>query len=142
MTENGFNLKGKITMKKVVHFEIPADDLERAKKFYSIFEWQIQDWSMPDGTVHTGVRTVETDETTYQPKEPGAINGMLVKRDETSKTPSVSINVPSVDEYVEKVKVAGGSLVKGKETVEGMGAYAYVSDTEGNLLGLWEDAQQ
>jgi hypothetical protein len=129
-------------MKKVAHFEIPADDLEQAKKFYSIFEWQIQGWPMPDGTVHTGVRTVETDETTFLPKEPGAINGMLVKRDEYSKTPSVTIHVPSVDEYVEKVKGAGGSLVKAKETVEGMGAYAYVSDTEGNLLGLWEDAQQ
>ena len=129
-------------MKKVAHFEIPADDLERAKKFYSIFEWQIQDWPMPDGSVHTGVRTVETDETTYLPKEPGAINGMLVKRDQYSKTPSVTINVPSVDEYVTKVEAAGGSLVKAKETVEGMGAYAYVSDTEGNLLGLWEDAQQ
>ncbi|HVE61010.1 MAG TPA: hypothetical protein VNA26_04280, partial [Chitinophagaceae bacterium] len=73
---------------------------------------------------------------------PGAINGMMVKRDEYSKTPSVTVNVPSVDEYIEKVKAAGGKLVKGKETVEGMGSYAYVSDTEGNLLGLWEDAKQ
>ena len=128
-------------MKKVVHFEIPADDLERAKKFYSIFEWQIQDWPMPDGSVHTGARTVETDETTYIPKEPGAINGMIVKRDQTSKTPCVTVNVPSIDDYIEKVKSAGGKLVKNKEVVEGMGAYAYVSDTEGNLLGLWEDAR-
>ena len=47
-----------------------------------------------------------------------------------------------MDEYIEKAKTAGGKLVKAKETIEGMGAYAYVSDTEGNLLGLWEDAQQ
>jgi hypothetical protein len=126
-------------MKKVVHFEIPADDIDRAKKFYSIFDWQILDWPMPDGTVHTGIRTVETDETTFQPKEPGAINGMMVMRDQVSKTPCVTINVPSVDEYIEKVKAAGGNLVKEKITVENMGAYAYVSDTEGNLLGLWED---
>lgn len=129
-------------MKKVVHFEIPADDLERAKKFYSIFDWQIQDWPMPDGTVHTGIRTVDVDEATYQPKEPGAINGMMVKRDEYSRTPSVTINVPSVDEYVEKVKAAGGSLIKEKEVFEGMGAYAYVADTEGNIFGLWEDAKR
>lgn len=64
---------------------------------------------------------------------------MMVKRDEVAKTPCVTINVPSVDEYIEKVKAAGGSLVKEKETVEKMGSYAYVSDTEGNLLGLWED---
>lgn len=129
-------------MKKVAHFEIPADDLDRAKKFYSIFDWDIRDWPMPDGSVHTGLRTVDTDETTYMPKEVGAINGMLVKRDEYSKTPSVTINVPSVDEYIEKVKAAGGSVIKAKETVEDMGSYAYVSDTEGNLLGLWEDIKR
>ena len=128
-------------MKKVVHFEIPADDIDRAKKFYSIFDWQIQDWPMPDGTVHTGIRTVDVDETTYQPKEPGAINGMMVKRDNVSKTPSVTVNVPSVDEFIEKVKQAGGKLVKEKVVVDNMGDYAYVSDTEGNVLGLWEDAK-
>ncbi|NEU08767.1 VOC family protein [Flavihumibacter sp. R14] len=129
-------------MKKVVHFEIPANDLERAKKFYSIFEWQLQDWPMPDGSTYVGARTVETDETTYQPKEPGAINGGIVLRDKYSSTPSVTINVPSIDEYQEKVKTAGGSIVKSKELIEGMGYYAYVNDTEGNLLGLWEDVKK
>jgi predicted enzyme related to lactoylglutathione lyase len=47
-----------------------------------------------------------------------------------------------VDEYIEKVKVAGGSLIKEKVTVENMGSYAYVADTEGNLFGLWEDMQK
>ena len=129
-------------MKKVVHFEIPADDLERAKKFYSIFDWQLQDWPMPDGSVYVGATTSETDTTTYQPKEPGAINGGIVLRDQYSKTPSITINVPSADEYIEKVKAAGGSVVKTKELIEGMGYYAYVSDTEGNLLGLWEDVKK
>lgn len=129
-------------MKKVVHFEIPADDLERAKKFYSIFDWQLQDWPMADGSTYVGARTVETDETTYQPKETGAINGGIVLRDQYSKTPSVTINVPSVDEYIEKAKVAGGNVIKSKELIEGMGYFAYISDTEGNLLGLWEDLKK
>ena len=128
-------------MKKVVHFEIPADNLERAKKFYSIFDWQMQDWPMADGSVYVGTRTVETDETTYQPKEPGAINGGIVLRDEYLKIPAFAINVPSVDEYIEKVKEAGGKVVKPKQLIEGTGFYAYVSDTEGNLLGLWEDVK-
>lgn len=64
-------------MKKVVHFEIPADDLERAKKFYSIFGWQMQDWPMPDGSVYVGARTVETAGITYQPKESGASTEVL-----------------------------------------------------------------
>lgn len=129
-------------MRKVVHFEIPAKDLERAKKFYSIFEWQLQDWPMPDGSTYVGARTVETDDTTYQPKESGAINGGIVLRDQYSTTPSVTINVPSIDEYQEKVKMAGGSVIKPKELIGGMGYYAYVNDTEGNLLGLWEDIKQ
>jgi predicted enzyme related to lactoylglutathione lyase len=129
-------------MKKVVHFEIPADDIERAKKFYSIFDWQLQDWPMPDGSVYVGARTVEVDENTYIPKEPGAINGGIIKRDEYIKTPQVTINVPSVDEYIEKVKSAGGSVVKGKQEIGEMGYFAYVTDTEGNLLGLWEDIKK
>ena len=126
-------------MKKVVHFEIPADDLERAKKFYSIFDWQMSDWPMPDGSVYIGVRTVAVDENTYEPKEKGAINGGLLLRDQYIKTPQVTINVPSVDEYIEKVQNAGGKLIKGKERIGDMGYFSYVEDTEGNLLGLWED---
>ena len=126
-------------MKKVVHFEIPADDVERAKKFYSIFDWQMQNWPMPDGSVYVGARTVEVDEQTYMPKEAGAINGGIVKRDQYVKTPQVTVNVPSIDEYIEKIKAAGGKVVKEKVEIGGMGYYAYVHDTEGNLLGLWED---
>jgi hypothetical protein len=129
-------------MKKVVHFEIPADDLERAKKFYSIFDWQLSDWPMGDGSVYVGATTVAIDEQTYMPKEPGAINGGIVKRDAYIKTPQVTINVPSVDEYIEKVKTAGGKVVKDKQEIQGMGYFAYVNDTEGNLLGLWEDIKK
>jgi predicted enzyme related to lactoylglutathione lyase len=129
-------------MKKVVHFEIPADDLERAKNFYSIFDWQLQDWPMPDGSVYVGARTVETDDTTYQPKEPGAINGGIMLRNQYATTPSITISVPSIDEYLEKVQGAGGKIVKSKEAIEEMGFFAYISDTEGNLVGLWEDLKR
>ena len=111
------------------------------KSFTAFFDWQMQDWPMADGSTYVGARTVETDETTYQPKEPGAINGGIVLREQYLKTPAFAINVPSVDEYIEKVKEAGGNVVKAKELIEGMGFYAYVSDTEGNLLGLWEDVK-
>ena len=128
-------------MNKVVHFEIPADDLARAKTFYrQLFDWQVQDWTMPDGHVYVGVRTVEIDETTYVPKEPGAINGGIVQRSAVSRTPQVTVNVASIDEHLERVKGAGGQVLKGKTSVGDMGYYAYVSDTEGNLLGLWEEA--
>jgi predicted enzyme related to lactoylglutathione lyase len=126
-------------MNKVVHFEIPANDIERAKKFYrEIFGWNIQDWPMPNGSVYTGVRTVEIDEKTFLPKEVGAINGAIVKKDEIVKTPVVTVNVSSIDECVEKIIKAGGKLLKPKVEITGLGYYAYVQDTEGNLLALWQ----
>ena len=135
-------------MKKVVHFEIPADNLERARKFYEeTFGWQLSDWPMEDGSVYVGARTVEVDEQTFIPKEPGAINGAIVKRDEYVKTPQVTVNVPSVDEYVDKITAKGGQVIKPKHAIGDsnmgvIGYYAYVSDTEGNLLGLWEDVKR
>ena len=130
-------------MNKVVHFEIPADDLDRAKTFYSqLFGWRVQDWPLADGSVYVGARTVEVDEATSLPKEPGAINGGIVKRDGISRTPQVTVNVASIDEYLQKVMTAGGGVLKGKTAIENMGYYAYVSDTEGNLLGLWEDIKR
>lgn len=129
-------------MKKVVHFEIPVDDMERAKKFYSIFEWHLQAWPMPDGSTYVGARSVEVDEKTYIPKEPGAINGGLVMRSAQINTPNICVNVPSIDEYVKKAENAGGKLVREKVRMEDSGYFAYVADSEGNLLALWEDIKK
>jgi predicted enzyme related to lactoylglutathione lyase len=93
---------------------------------------------MPNGSVYTGVRTVEIDEKTFLPKEVGAINGAIVKKDEIVKTPVVTVNVSSIDECVEKIIKAGGKLLKPKVEIIGLGYYAYVQDTEGNLLALWQ----
>lgn len=123
-------------MNKVVHFEIPADDLDRAKKFYqNIFGWRINDVSQMN---YSMVTTVETDEK-QMPKEAGAINGGLMKRQAPGESPVIVINVPSVDEYVNKVEQAGGKVAMPKMQVGDMGLYARVADTEGNVIGLWQD---
>lgn len=130
-------------MDKVVHFEIPVDDLARAKKFYSsIFGWELEDWSMPGGMTYTGVKTVPVDEKTRIPKEPGAINGGMVQRGKEVRSPVIAINISSVDEYVRKVESAGGKVVMPKMEIEGMGFYAYVADSEGNVIGLWQDLKR
>ena len=68
----------KVKMDKVVHFEIPVDDLKRAQNFYKIiFGWTIE--PMPEMN-YTILRTVEVDEK-FMPKEKGAINGGMMKRD-------------------------------------------------------------
>ncbi|MCI0381513.1 MAG: VOC family protein [Chlamydiae bacterium] len=122
-------------MDKVIHFEIPVDDLKRAKKFYKdIFNWQLEDTNMD----YTVVRTVPVDEK-FMPKEAGAINGGMFKRTKEVKAPVVAINVNSIDKYIKKVVAAGGKVVMPKIEIGKNGYYAYVSDTEGNVVGLWED---
>lgn len=123
-------------MDKVVHFEIPVDDLARAKQFYnSIFGWGLEDFP---GMDYTGITTVPTGEN-QRPTEPGAINGGFMKRSDQVTGTVVAINVASVDDYIGKVQAGGGSLVMPKVEIPGMGFYAYVTDTEGNVVGLWEN---
>ena len=129
-------------MNKVTHFEIPYEDKERANQFYSeVFDWELQDFPMADGNDYTIAKTAETDDN-YMIKEPGAINGGMFKRDpsnNTPKSPVITITVDSIDEHFEKVKEAGGKVVVLKGEVPEMGYYAYINDTEGNVIGLWED---
>lgn len=121
-------------MNQVVHFEIPVDDMEAAKEFYSIFGWDLID--MPD-MGYIGVRTTPVDEN-HMPKEPGAINGGMMKRTDEVKAPVIAVQVDSVDAYIEKVTSKGGKLIMPKMEIPNMGYYAYIADPQGNVLGLWE----
>jgi uncharacterized protein len=122
-------------MNGVVHFEVPANDIERAKKFYQIFDWTYTDMQDMNYVI---AKTVECDENNM-PKELGKINGGFYKRsDGGSPNPVIVIDVPNLDEYLEKVKEAGGSIFIEKRKVGEMGFYAQVKDTEGNIVGLWE----
>jgi uncharacterized protein len=124
-------------MDKIVHFEIPADDIARAKDFYgSIFGWGLDDM---EGMDYTIVRTVDVDEQ-QMPKEPGAINGGMMKRSSDTPSPVITINVDSVDDTLKRVEAGGGSIIRPRQEIPGMGAFAYFKDTEGNTLGLWENA--
>jgi predicted enzyme related to lactoylglutathione lyase len=127
-------------MDPIVHFEIPVDDLEKARKFYSIFGWKLDDWNMPDGSLYIGVHTTPIDEVTRLPLKPGAINGGIMKRTDKVKAPVLAVQVASVDDYVKKIEKTGGKVVMPKVDMSGMGFYAYVSDFSGNVIGLWEDA--
>jgi hypothetical protein len=124
-------------MDKVVHFEIPAEDIDRAKAFYgSIFGWQLDD--VP-GMDYTMVRTVPVDEQ-QMPTEPGAINGGMMQRSPQTPSPVLTIDVDSVQEALDRVEAGGGSVVTPRTEIPGMGAFAYFKDTEGNTLGLFESA--
>jgi predicted enzyme related to lactoylglutathione lyase len=126
-----------------VHFEIPVDDLEKARAFYgSIFGWTLQDWPMPDGSTYIGVHTTPIDEKTRMPLKPGAINGGIMKRNAHATAPIFAVTVDSIDAYIKKIEAAGGKVVMPKMDMMGMGFYAYVTDPAGNTVGLWEDAKK
>jgi uncharacterized protein len=124
---------------KVVHFEVPVDDGDRARKFYGdTFGWQLT--PMPE-MGYTMVMTGPSDPQTG-PTEPGFINGGMFERSEQfpGKAPNIVIDVPSIEEALHQVEAAGGKTVSEKMPVGEMGFAAYFSDTEGNLMGLWETA--
>jgi predicted enzyme related to lactoylglutathione lyase len=125
-------------MDAVVHFEIPVDDLERAKQFYgSIFGWDLQD--VP-GMDYTSAITTPVDEQ-QRPKDPGAINGGMFKRtaEIPVSDPVITINVNAIDDSLKQIESAGGTVMKPTEQIPGMGSYAYAKDTEGNIFGLWQN---
>ncbi|HXW03904.1 MAG TPA: VOC family protein [Vicinamibacterales bacterium] len=124
-------------MDKVVHFEIPFDDKPRAMKFYQdAFGWRLVD--MPQMN-YVLASTVDVDER-QMPKEPGAINGGLFQRPAEAPAPTIYVGVTSVDASIAKATAAGGRVVTPRTPIPGMGAYARIADTEGNVIGLFEGA--
>jgi predicted enzyme related to lactoylglutathione lyase len=128
-------------MNRVVHFEIPAENVERAKRFYSEnFGWKLNQLGPEMGNyvlVHTG----PTDEK-GMPQDKAFINGGLMKRDASASSPVLVIAVDDADGAVEKVKKSGGKLVGEITDIPNVGRYARVQDTEGNVIGVIKPTMQ
>jgi len=123
-------------MDKVVHFEIPADDIERAQRFYkSVFNWKMD--AVPD-MEYIMIGTTPVDEN-HMPEEPGSINGGMMKRQHPVTSPVITISVRNMEDAMKKVKKMGGEIVREKFQVGDMGYAAYFKDTEGNIIGLWQE---
>jgi uncharacterized protein len=123
-------------MDKVVHFEIPVDDMAAAKRFYGeVFGWGLQAYGEGDDYLMASTTEVGPD---FRPTEPGAINGALMKRADDAPAPLIVVEVGSIDEYLGRIEAAGGAVVRPKSEVPSMGYYAYVRDGQGNVIGLWE----
>lgn len=119
-------------MPRVIHFEIHADDTERAVKFYAkVFGWKINKW---EGPVDYWLVTTGED------KQPG-INGAIMHRANKGTTWN-TIDVPFVDEFTKKIEKAGGKIVQKKTTVPGVGYMAYCADTEGNIFGIMQSDEK
>ncbi len=118
----------------VVHFEIPAGDLNASKEFYqSVFGWEMKAYSDD----YVSVTTAETDERGGS-KVPGAINGGLQKKGERAVSPTIVVQVENIDEVLHSIKEKGGTVAIEKEAMGDMGYYAQFNDPEGNRLGLFQ----
>jgi predicted enzyme related to lactoylglutathione lyase len=121
---------------RVVHFEIPFEDQDRAHGFYAeAFGWKLQ--ALPE--MHYVLVTTGPSEQ-GPPSEPGFINGGLLERGLPVGSPVVVIDVADIDAALADVERLGGTTVTAKQAVGDMGFSAYFKDTEGNLLGLWQNA--
>jgi hypothetical protein len=118
----------------IIHFEIPANDVEKMKKFYSdLFGWKIE--KLPTMEYYS-VTTVPMDEKGNLLR-PG-VNGGLYKKEQRQQQPVNYIYVESVDEYSKKVADLGGKIIVSKMEVPGMGWFALAQDPEGNTFGIFE----
>lgn len=117
-------------MPRVIHFEINADDPKDLVEFYSqVFDWQMIKW---DGPVDYWLVT------TGDESQPG-INGAIMHRGEASESTVNTIDIPSVDEYIDKIEKAGGKVLSPKTVVPGVGYMAYCKDPQGNTFGLMQE---
>ena len=122
---------------RVVHFEVPFDDGDRARSFYrEVFDWQIQ--AVPE----IGYNMVSTGPTSDQgmPAEPGFIGGGMLQRQTPVNAPVITLQVDDIDATLTAVEKHGGARVGDTMPVGDMGFAAYFNDSEGNLMGLWQNA--
>jgi predicted enzyme related to lactoylglutathione lyase len=117
-------------MPTIVHFDVPAEDIERAKKFYSaLLGWKFE--SFPEMQYNL-ITTTNLDGT------PG-VGGGMGKRMEPSQRMMNYFGVSSIDTAMKQVKSLGGSILSKKMAVPQMGYLVNCIDTEGNMFGLWEE---
>ena len=125
----------------IVHFEIPADDVERAKDFYrKTFSWEVKKFEMPTGDYWI-MHTTDVDKD-MKPTSPG-INGGLMKRQNPGQPFMNYISVESIDKMCKTITANGGTVILPKQEIgQGMGWIAAFKDTEGNIMGLHEEVKK
>ena len=117
-------------MPRPVHFEIPAEDANRAVKFFGdVFGWKSSEFGENSGYFLT---------TTGNEDQPG-IHGAIMQRKHPEQPLTNSISVDSIDNYAAKITKAGGQIVVPKMAIPSVGYMAYFKDTEGNIHGLWQE---
>jgi uncharacterized protein len=121
-------------MPTIVHFEIPSDDIERSKKFYSkLFGWNIEKWpGSSEGMEYWLISTVDD-------KGNKAVGGGMMKKQSPQQQGITNyFDVKSVQEYSSKMERFGGKVITPKTPVPGVGYFAICKDTENNIFSIFE----
>ena len=116
-------------MSRVIHFDLSADNPERAAEFYrSVFNWKVNKWEGPEDywLIQTGTE-----------EEPG-VTGGIAGRIKPEDTTAVVFDVDSVDEVAKKVVDDGGNIREEKKAIPGVGYLIMCRDTEGNTFGIMQ----
>lgn len=128
-------------MGRVVHFDIHADDVERAKAFYSaVFDWTFQDWGAFTGSPYWGIVT--------GPDEEPGINGGLMQRPVPVAGPGganafvCTVQVDDYDAVEARILGSGGQVAVPKTALTGMAWQGYYLDPEGNTFGIHQPDPQ
>jgi len=116
-------------MGRVSHFEITADDPDRAAAFYrKAFGWEFNDWG---GSFKYLLATTG-------PRDQVGIDGAIMARHQTKQAVINTISVDKWEAGAQAVKDAGGTVLSDKDAIPGQGYFAYCRDTEGNVFGIFE----
>lgn len=127
-----------VTRSPINHFEIPYENLERIKTFYSsVFGWELIDMPEMDYTL---VYTTAVDRK-HNSTTPGAVNGGFTKRNPVQAQPTLVITIKDIKETIKEIKNNNCELLGDVMPVENMGLYQLFKDPEGNVLGVFQPLQ-
>ncbi len=117
-------------MPKVNHFDIPANNPEKAMEFYKkVFGWRFQKWEGPIDYWFSD---------SGNPNEEG-INGAIGKKNDPNEGIVNTIGVDNLDKFIQKIIDSGGKITNPKHAIQGVGWLAYFEDLDGNTFGLMQD---
>jgi predicted enzyme related to lactoylglutathione lyase len=131
-------------MPTIAHFEIPSNNLERTKKFYTeLFGWKMEKMPGTDQREYWTFFTTTNDRGSSSSGGGGGdelrtVSGGMMERQMPQEPIMIYIGVDSVTEYSNKVERLGGKVIKQKTEVPGYGWFAICTDTENNGFALWE----
>lgn len=119
-------------MPTIVHIEIPASHVEKAKDFYeNVFDWKMKKWEDP-AMKYYSVETTDLD------GKEGVTAGIGEKRPDNQEL-VVYIGVDNIEEYSKKIEENGGKILTSKMAVPEMGYLVVCKDPENNTFGLWKE---